>query len=109
MRSEGARHAADGTSMWQSDDHPSTVSAIAWSGSEELATACYSQVAFFSAESGEVNQKLQWKGSLVSMVLSPDGDIVACGSQTIRFLLAAFNRPPDDVWLSWEALSPRFR
>ena len=74
-------HAADGTPMWQSDDHPSTVSAIAWSGSEELATACYSQVAFFSAESGEVNQKLQWKGSLVSMVLSPDGDIVACGSQ----------------------------
>ena len=26
-------------------------------------------------------QMLEWKGSLVSMVLSPDGDIVACGSQ----------------------------
>ncbi|MEE2757723.1 MAG: hypothetical protein VYA30_13795 [Myxococcota bacterium] len=72
---------ADGNEVWQSEDHPSTVSAIAWSESKELATACYGQVAFFSAGSGQVNQKLEWKGSLVSMVLSPDGDIVACGSQ----------------------------
>ena len=71
----------NGQEIWQSDDHPSTVSAIAWSESKELATACYGQVAFFSADSGQVNQKLEWKGSLVSMVLSPDGDIVACGSQ----------------------------
>jgi WD40 repeat protein len=36
---------------------------------------------FFDAPTGELRQKLEWKGSLVSMVLSPDGDIVACGSQ----------------------------
>jgi len=38
-------------------------------------------VSFFDASTGEVRQKLEWMGSLVSMVLSPDGDIVACGSQ----------------------------
>lgn len=71
----------DGTEVWRSEDHPSTVSAIAWSGAEELATACYGRVAFFGVPSGELRQKLEWKGSLVSMVLSPDGDVVACGSQ----------------------------
>ena len=74
-------YGADGERIWRSDDHPSTVSAIAWSGTEELATACYGRVAFFDAATGELRQKLEWTGSLVSMVLSPDGDIVACGSQ----------------------------
>ena len=74
-------YGADGREAWRSDDHPSTVSAIAWSGARELATACYSRVAFFEASTGKLRQKLEWKGSLVSMVLSPDGDIVACGSQ----------------------------
>ena len=74
-------YGADGATSWRSDDHPSTVSAIAWSGAEELATACYGRVAFFDASTGKLRQKLEWIGSLVSMVLSPDGDIVACGSQ----------------------------
>ena len=71
----------DGKEVWRSDDHPSTVSAIAWSSAQELATACYGRVTFFDVSSGELRQKLEWKGSLVSMVLSPDGDVVACGSQ----------------------------
>ena len=74
-------YGADGGEAWRSEDHPSTVSAIAWSGAGELATACYGRVAFFDAPTGELRQKLEWKGSLVSMALSPDGDIVACGSQ----------------------------
>ncbi len=72
---------ANGQQQWRSNQHPSTVSAIAWSNSNELATACYGQVTFFDIISDQVNQKLKWQGSLVSMVLSPDGDIVACGSQ----------------------------
>ena len=72
----------DGAEVWRSDDHPSTVSAIAWSGiGEELATACYGRVTFFRAATGKARQKLEWQGSLVSMVLSPDGSIVVCGSQ----------------------------
>ncbi len=74
-------YGADGGEVWRSDDHPSTVSAIAWSSAGELATACYGQVMFFDASTGERRQKLEWKGSLVSMALSPDGEIVACGSQ----------------------------
>ena len=70
-----------GAEVWRSDDHPSTVSSIAWSSVGELATACYGRVTFFDASTGELRQKLEWKGSLVSMVLSSDGDIVACGSQ----------------------------
>ena len=74
-------YGADGARIWRSADHPSTVSAIAWSETEELATACYGRVTFFDASTGKPRQKLEWTGSLVSMVLSPDGDIVACGSQ----------------------------
>ena len=35
-----------GQEHWRSEEHPSTVSAIAWSNSNELATACYGQVTF---------------------------------------------------------------
>lgn len=78
---------AEGREAWRSDEHPSTVSAIAWSGGRELATACYGRVTFFEAASGDQRQELAWKGSLVSLVLSPDGDVVACGSQdkTVHF------------------------
>ena len=74
-------YGADGVRIWASHDQPSTVSAIAWAGTGELATACYGRVTFFDAFTGKLRQKLEWRGSLVSMVLSPDGDIVACGSQ----------------------------
>ena len=78
---------ADGEEVWRTDDHPSTVSAISWSNAGELATACYGRVSFFDAPTGELNQKMEWQGSLVSMVLSSDGGIVACGSQdnTVHF------------------------
>ncbi len=72
---------ADGLEKWRSEAHPSTVSAIAWSNSNELATACYGRVTFFDVCDDHVNQKLEWQGSLVSLVLSPDGDVIACGSQ----------------------------
>ena len=74
-------YGVDGAEVWRSDDHPSTVSAIAWSSVGELATACYGRATFFDAVTGELRQKLEWQGSLVSMVLSPDAGIVACGSQ----------------------------
>ena len=78
--------------IWESKEGKSTntlelgkgwVEHIKWSPDGKLlaATACYGQVTFFDVASNKVNQKLEWRGSLVSMVLSPDGDIVACGSQ----------------------------
>lgn len=73
--------------VWKFDHHRSTVSALAWSGNQEVATACYGQVTFLDAIAGTINQRLEWQGSMVSMVLSPDGDVVACGSQdnTVHF------------------------
>tara|TARA_Y100000589_G_scaffold311732_1_gene331340 strand:+ start:1855 stop:2931 length:1077 start_codon:yes stop_codon:yes gene_type:complete len=70
-----------GEEVWQSEDHSSTVSAIRWSKINEIATACYGKVTFFDCINNKINQQLQWQGSLVSMELSPNGDIVACGSQ----------------------------
>ncbi len=70
-----------GEEVWRSEIHPSTVSSISWSMENELATACYGRVSFFDVLNNKINQKLEWQGSLVSMELSPNGDIVACGSQ----------------------------
>ena len=60
---------------------------MAWTPKRELATACYGRVSFFSGTNGKRRHKFEWQGSLVSMVLSPDGDVVACGSQdnTVHF------------------------
>lgn len=78
---------AQGKLAWRSPEHPSTISAIAWSEPHELVTTAYGQVSFFDANTGKPSQALQWKGSLVSLALSPDKDVVACGSQdrTVHF------------------------
>ena len=72
---------SDGNEQWKTEAHKSTVSAISWSKPDEIATACYGQVSFFNIKKQQENQKLEWQGSLISMVLNPEGDIVACGSQ----------------------------
>lgn len=72
---------SDGERIWSSKDHPSTVSALGWVAEKELATACYGRVTFFDISRVEESQRLEWQGSLVSLALSPDGNIVACGSQ----------------------------
>jgi len=74
-------YSASGEEVWRTSDHQSTVSTIAWSNTGELATACYGRVQFLDGVSGKLIQKLEWKGSLVSIVLSNDSDVVACGSQ----------------------------
>jgi WD40 repeat protein len=70
-----------GECLWVSNKHPSTVSAIVWSNDQELATSCYGQVVFFNTLTGKENQRLEWKGSLISLAVSPNKNIVACGSQ----------------------------
>lgn len=72
---------SDGERIWSSESHPSTVSALGWATDKELATACYGRVTFFDIAAMQESQRLEWKGSLVSLALSPDGNIVACGSQ----------------------------
>ena len=93
--------------MWQSNNHNSTVSNLGWSINKELATTCYGHVSFFDGMSGKIKQKLEWKGSLVSMVLSPNSDIVVCGSQdnTIHFWRRSYRTRFNDVWVSTKTLS----
>lgn len=71
----------DGTILWSSESHPSTVSAFAWAGSEELVTACYGQAAIWSLQRAEATEVFVWRGSLVSLALAPRASIIACGSQ----------------------------
>ena len=72
---------SSGEKIWSSGNHPSTVSALGWVTDQEISTACYGRVTFFSSSSGQENERLEWQGSLVSLALSPDGNVVACGSQ----------------------------
>ena len=72
---------ATGDLVWTSGEHASTVSGIAWSPAGELLTTCYGQVSIWQLPGSVPIQRLQWKGSLISLCLSPDGDIIACGSQ----------------------------
>lgn len=72
---------SSGDKIWSSKNHPSTVSALEWVTDQELSTACYGRVTFFNTSSGKENERLEWQGSLVSLALSPDGNVVACGSQ----------------------------
>lgn len=59
----------------------STVTGLAWRhDGRELAACCYGGVHLFSP-SGERARHLAWKGSLVSLAWSPDGKVIACGSQ----------------------------
>ena len=71
----------EGKEEWRSTEQPSTVSSIRWSSTNELALSCYGRVLFVEPINNKITQQLEWPGSLVSMVLSPNGDIVACGSQ----------------------------
>ena len=72
---------SSGEKIWSSGNHPSTVSALGWVTDQEISTACYGRVTFFNSSSGQENERLEWQGSLVSLALSPDGNVVACGSQ----------------------------
>ncbi|MBM4015715.1 MAG: hypothetical protein FJ293_12230 [Planctomycetes bacterium] len=72
---------AAGEEVWRSPPHPSTVSALQWLDPRTLASACYGRVTMFRIPNGSEARRFEWKGSLVSMVHSPDGDVIACGSQ----------------------------
>jgi len=60
----------------------STVSGLAWSAdSVDLAAAGYGGVRVWRVGDGAPSRFFPWKGSLVSMAWSPDGAVIACGSQ----------------------------
>ncbi|MBM3785390.1 MAG: WD40 repeat domain-containing protein [Acidobacteria bacterium] len=63
-------------------DHPSTISGIAWQPRELFfATAAYGQLANYHAEKPEFGKAFAWKGSILVVTWSPDGNYLATGNQ----------------------------
>jgi WD40 repeat protein len=60
----------------------STVAGLAFSPSgKSLGMACYGGATLVAPATGKPLRKLAWRGSMVSIVFSPDGSVVACGCQ----------------------------
>ena len=72
----------DGELVQVHDDHASTVTGLAWlRDGRQLATACYGGVMLWRVGRKAPEQHFQWKGSFLSLSLSPDDKHVAAGSQ----------------------------
>jgi WD40 repeat protein len=72
---------AAGSPLARSEPHGSAISGISWCGDAEVATACYGGVNLLDGATAGQRETLEWKGSLISLAVSPDLAIVACGSQ----------------------------
>ncbi|WP_194862949.1 WD40 repeat domain-containing protein [Myxococcus sp. AB036A] len=71
-----------GEPVLETDAHPSTVTGMEWSPQgDALATICYGGVHLWSLHKGSPARHLPWKGSLIALAWSPDGEVIACGSQ----------------------------
>jgi WD40 repeat protein len=78
----------DGELVQEYPDHPNTIAAIAWkAGSDELVSACYGQLQFWTPDKLETLRTFSWKGSMVSLAWSPDGRYLCHGNQdaTVHF------------------------
>jgi len=62
--------------------HKSSVSGLAWRpDGRQVVTACYGGIQQIEAKHAAVKRRLPWKGAMVTLALSPDGRVVACGCQ----------------------------
>ena len=62
--------------------HPSTIADVAWQGdSPYFTTVTYGRLAMFRVSHAEPTQTFEWKGSILRVAWSPDGNYVATGNQ----------------------------
>lgn len=82
--------------LWQENgalvkDYPaqdSTILDIAWrSGIQQLISACYGGINFWTPERDLPKRSFKWKGSILKIVCSPNGEYIATGDQdsTVHF------------------------
>ena len=65
-------------------NHRSTLAALCWRhDSRKLAAACYGGVTVYNPVSGQTDELLPWKTSLLSLAWSPDGRWVVAGTQDL--------------------------
>lgn len=73
---------SDGDPIVQSEPLASSATALVWrSDGSGLAVSCYGGVHLMPFVAGAKARHLQWQGSLISLAWSPDGKVLACGSQ----------------------------
>lgn len=73
---------AEGEPILETEAHPSTVVDVAFGAKDDvLATCCYGGAYLWNVVNHARARHLPFKGSLLSIALSPDGKVVACGSQ----------------------------
>ncbi|HBS5820983.1 TPA: WD40 repeat domain-containing protein [Klebsiella variicola] len=59
----------------------STLTGLAWMCDDDIVTSCYGQVNCWQPGKVEPVRNYSWKGSLLSLAESPDGEWIAAGSQ----------------------------
>jgi WD40 repeat protein len=63
-------------------DHASTITSLLWLPRSELAvTACYGGVQFLSVNQSTPVKSYAWKGSMLTLVVTPNGKYLASGNQ----------------------------
>lgn len=73
---------AQGKLLQSYPPHPSTIADIAWQPGELFfATAAYGQLATFHSSKPEPVRVFEWKGSILVIAWSPDGNYIATGNQ----------------------------
>lgn len=78
-----------GELLWESEDHESTVSDVAWKpgSSRDFATSAYGGVSLWKPGSPKPARKFEWQGSTLRLSWSPNGKYIATGDQdsTVHF------------------------
>jgi WD40 repeat protein len=98
---------AEGRMLREWKDHSSTVSDLAWRpGTRELTASAYGNVILRSPEAEAPLKQFVWKGSVLVLCWSPDGNFLATGDQdaTVHFWLY---RSGQDLQMSGYALKVR--
>jgi len=95
--------------------HPSTIADVQWQPNDLLfATAAYGQLTTFRPESPQPVKRYAWKGSILAIAWSPDGNCIATGNQdsSVHFWYRKTGRelemtgyPAKVRELSWDATS----
>jgi WD40 repeat protein len=95
--------------------HPSTISDIQWQHQGLFLTSgCYGQLATFTPDTCQPIKQFRWKGSILKVAWSPDGNYVATGNQdaSVHFWyrktakdLEMSGYPTKVRELSWDATS----
>lgn len=105
----------EGSPIREYPAHSSTIADIQWRPHlDELTSASYGTVQFWSPERDEPLKKFEWKGSMLSLAWSPNGEALATGNQdsTVHFWFVATGKdlqmwsyPAKIRELAWDAKS----